>query len=63
MTNPYGDEWPPALRVDSTTLGPNTDFNVRCKKCAKLLAEFVSRPYQIRCARCKTIRGSGPAIR
>lgn len=31
---------------------PVLDKEVRCWKCGKLLAEFVTRPWQIRC-RCK----------
>lgn len=61
--SPYGDaDWPPAIQVPVDSLGPNTEFTVRCPNCHKLLAEFVSRPYQIRCTRCKSIKGSGPAL-
>lgn len=56
----YGEDWPPAPAVDSSTLTPDTDFNIRCKKCAKLLIEFATRPYSVRCPRCKSVRVSLP---
>lgn len=38
-----------------------TDHNIRCHRCNKLLAEFASRPWSIRCLRCKAPnRGSEP---
>jgi hypothetical protein len=30
-----------------------TRLNVRCAQCAKLLAQMVTSPWRIRCARCK----------
>ena len=41
---------------------PHTDSNIRCSKCAKLLAEFATRPYQVRCPRCKTVTGAQPRM-
>lgn len=57
MTNPYGDPDEDYLRVDSTKFGDDTDFNIRCSGCNKLLIEFATRPWQVRCPRCKAIRG------
>lgn len=31
-----------------------SDLNPRCRCCGKLLAEKVTRPWIIRCGRCKT---------
>ena len=31
-----------------------SDLNPRCRTCGKLLAEKVTRPWVIRCGRCKT---------
>jgi phage FluMu protein Com len=31
-----------------------SDLQPRCKQCGKLLAEKVTRPWVIRCGRCKT---------
>ncbi len=32
----------------------NTNVSLRCKKCNKLLAEYITPPYRIKCYRCKT---------
>ena len=34
------------------------DVRPRCSNCAKLLAEKVTRPWTIRCGRCKTANHS-----
>ncbi len=36
-----------------------TDESVRCWRCNKLLAEYVTRPYQIKCTRCKGMNRKG----
>lgn len=33
----------------------HVDFLVRCWSCGKLLAEKVSRPWRIKCGKCKTV--------
>jgi phage FluMu protein Com len=40
--------------------GPYTasDLKPRCKGCGKLLAEKVTRPWEIRCVRCKVTNTS-----
>ena len=32
-----------------------TDTKLQCWRCGRLLAEFVSRPWRIRCPRCKAV--------
>jgi len=39
--------------------GSETDEEVRCYRCGRLLAELVSRPWRIRCSRCKATNQSG----
>ena len=56
----YGDD--PALYSPSVTpavFTPHTDADIRCQ-CGKLLAEFATRPYQVRCPRCKTVKVAVP---
>ena len=34
---------------------PITDNRPRCGQCNKLMAELLTRPWKIRCGRCKTV--------
>lgn len=53
------DEWGRAVYV--------VDRDVRCsgiakngQRCRKLLLEFATRPYRVRCPRCKTVNEAFP---
>jgi len=39
--------------------GVETDLEVRCHRCNRLLAEMVSRPWRIKCSRCKATNQAG----
>lgn len=58
----YGDDpnWPPAPRPDGAALSADTDHNIRCGGCGKLLIEFATRPYSVRCPRCKAVKVAAP---
>lgn len=49
--DPYGEQSAPLVR--------ETLFHVRCVGCEKLLAEMVSTPFRLRCARCKRLNHAG----
>jgi hypothetical protein len=34
------------------------DEQIRCSKCDKLLAELATRPWRIKCVRCKSVNNS-----
>lgn len=39
---------------------PRCNGTFRGRPCAKLLAEFVSRPWRIKCSRCNTVNVQAP---
>ena len=48
--------------VESTTV-PQTDYKPRCWRCNRVLAARLSRPWEMRCKRCKAVNvreGSTP---
>lgn len=52
-----------APRPETTALIPQaivTDEAPRCWRCRRKLAEMVSRPWQLTCARCKAMNASAP---
>jgi phage FluMu protein Com len=36
------------------------DLAPRCWRCGKLLAELLTRPWRIRCPRCRALNGTAP---
>lgn len=50
MTDLYGEQAAETVR---------TDTGVRCTGCNKLLAEMASRPWIIKCPRCKELNSAG----
>lgn len=43
------------MSADPWSGGVVTDENVKCWRCERLLAEVVSRPWRIKCGRCKAV--------
>jgi hypothetical protein len=41
----------------------NTDERPRCWRCRRVLAEYVARPWQVECSRCKATNASAPVPR
>ncbi len=39
--------------------GPTADELPRCWRCGRLMAEMVTRPWRIKCGRCKAINQAG----
>lgn len=39
--------------------GAVTDANPRCWRCSRLLAELATRPWRIKCGRCKAVNQDG----
>ena len=47
---------------DAYGRGAATDRAVRCWRCNKLLALYVTRPWRIACGRCKAICQAGDTL-
>jgi phage FluMu protein Com len=47
-----------AMTNESIQAAPVVDREPRCWRCGKKLAELLTRPWRIRCVRCKEVNGS-----
>jgi hypothetical protein len=43
----------PAVSVTVNVQAPRIDYEPKCDACGRVQAEFLARPYSLRCRRCK----------